>query len=215
MFRIKTRTLEEFDPNSDSGRGDSRNDRRNDRRSDCRNKSITKYSFKGKIKDGPISELTITETGYKPSQYKKLWDAFPVFCAAKNYGGLDEVLRTGNDQVEADLIPAYPDTNLWSHTHQIQIATVADEATLIVETLTERVTTYKLVYKTVVTNANLQQQLLLDYERKSKLKSQEYSRFLWDKKSLTTIVFGQYDEATQTEIALGDNYAEDRNEGRF
>ena len=46
-------------PNSGSGRGDCRNDRGN--------KSITKYSFKGKIKDGLISELTITETGHRPS----------------------------------------------------------------------------------------------------------------------------------------------------
>ena len=46
-------------------------------------KSITKYSFKGKMKDGPISELTITETGHRPSQFKKLYDALPVFCADK------------------------------------------------------------------------------------------------------------------------------------
>ena len=37
-------------PNS-SGRGDHRND--------YGNKSIAKYSCKGKMKDGPISELTI------------------------------------------------------------------------------------------------------------------------------------------------------------
>ena len=30
-----------------------------------------------------------------------------------------------------------------------------------------------------------------------------------------TILFGQCDEATQTEIALGDNYTEDRDEGRL
>ena len=30
-----------------------------------------------------------------------------------------------------------------------------------------------------------------------------------------TILFGQCDEATQTEIALGDNYTEDCNEGRL
>ena len=46
-----------------SGRGDCRND--------CRNKSIAKYSFEGKMKDGPISKLTITETGHRPSQFKK------------------------------------------------------------------------------------------------------------------------------------------------
>ena len=84
------------------------------------------------MKDGLISELTITETGHRPSQFKKLWDALPVFCADKNYGGLNEVLRTGHDQVKADFMPPYPDAALWSHTHQIQVATVADGATLVV-----------------------------------------------------------------------------------
>ena len=95
------------------------------------------------MKDGPISELTITETGHRPSQFKKLYDALPVFCANKNYGGLDEVLRTGHDKVEDDFMPAYPNANLWSNTHQIQVATVAADATII-EGLTtgERVTTY-------------------------------------------------------------------------
>ena len=79
----------------------------------------------------------------------------------------------------------------------------------------KRVTTYKLVDHTVVTNANLQKQLLSEYKRNSKNKSQDYSKFLRDKKSLITILFGQCDEATQTEIALRDNYTDDRDEGRL
>ena len=158
------------------------------------------------MKDGPISELTITETGHRPSQFKKIYDALPVFCADKNYGGLNEVLRTGRDKVEDDFMPAYPTAKLWSNTHQIQVATVSAEATLIEGTTTgKRVTTYELVEQTIVTNANLQKQLLSEYERNSKNKSQEYAKFLRDKKSLITILFGQCDEATQTEIALGDN----------
>ena len=69
--------------------------------------------------------------------------------------------------------------------------------------------------QTIVTKANLQKQLLLEYKRNSKNKSQEYSKFLRDKKSLITILFGQCDGATQTEIALGDNYIEDCNDGRL
>ena len=79
---------------------------RSDCRNDCGNKSIAKYSLKGKMKDCPISELTITETWHRPSQFKKLWDALPVFCADKNYGGFDEVLCTGRDKVEDDFMPA-------------------------------------------------------------------------------------------------------------
>ena len=38
------------------------------------------------MKDGPIFELTMTETRHRPSQFKKLRDALPVFCPDKNYG---------------------------------------------------------------------------------------------------------------------------------
>ena len=88
-------------PNSGSGSGDCCKD--------CGNKSIAKYSFQGKMKDGPISELIITETGHRPSQFKKIYNALPVFCADKNYQGLDEVLCTGCDKVEGDFMPTYPD----------------------------------------------------------------------------------------------------------
>ena len=93
-------------------------------------------------------------------------------------------------------MPAYPKVTLWSHTHRIQVSTVADKANLVEGVLTERVTTYKLVNKTIITDANLQKQLLSEYNRKSKLKSQEYSKFLQDKKSVITILYGQCDEAT-------------------
>ena len=140
----------------DRGRGPPNGSGRGDRRNDRGNKLIAKYSFKGKIKDGPISKLTITETGHRPSQFKKIYNALPVFYADKNYGGLDEVLHTGRDKVEDDFMPAYPNANLWSNTHQIQVAIVAVEAALIEGTTTgKRVTTYKLVEQTIVTNANL------------------------------------------------------------
>ena len=144
-----------------SGHSNCRNDRRN--------KSIAKYSFKGKMKDGPISELTITETGHRPSQFNQTYDALPVFCVDKNYGGLDEVLHTRHDKVEDDFMPAYPNANLWSNTHQIQVPTVAAGAALIEGTTTgQRITTYELVDQTIVTNANMQKQLLLEYKCISK-----------------------------------------------
>ena len=49
------------------------------------------------MKDGLISELKITEKGHRSSQFKELWDALPVFCADKNYDGLNEVFCTGHD----------------------------------------------------------------------------------------------------------------------
>mmetsp|Transcript_51999 Transcript_51999/g.58081 ORF Transcript_51999/g.58081 Transcript_51999/m.58081 type:complete len:152 (+) Transcript_51999:132-587(+) len=127
------------------GRGSNSGNGRGDRRNGRGNKLIAKYAFQGKMKDGLISKLTITETGHRPSQFKKLYDALPLFCADKNYGGLDEVLCTGHDKVKDDFMPAYPNANLWSNTHQIQIATVATDATEIEATTGERVTTYQLV----------------------------------------------------------------------
>ena len=60
------------------------------------------------MEDGLIFKLTITKTGHRPSQIKKLSDDRPVLCADKNYGCLDEVFCTGRDKVENDFIPAYP-----------------------------------------------------------------------------------------------------------
>ena len=93
---------------------------------------------------------------------------------------------------------AYPNANLWSHTHQIQVANVAAGAAQTEGSLTgKHAITYKLVNETIVTDANLQKQLSSEYERNSKIKSQEYSKFLQDN-------FG-----------LGDNYTEDHDEGRL
>ena len=71
------------------------------------------------MKDSPISKLTITKTGHRPSQFKKICNDLPVFYADKNYGGRDEVLRTGRDKIKDDFMPAYPDANRWSSTHHV------------------------------------------------------------------------------------------------
>ena len=72
-----------------------------------------------------------------------------------------------------------------------------------------------MMEQTHVIDANLQKELLLEYKRNSKNKSQEYAKFLADKKSLITILFRQCDEATQTEIAFRATYTADRNAGRL
>ena len=102
-----------------SGRGDCRNGRGKN--------SITKYSFEGKMKDGPTSKLTITETGHRPSQFKKISDTLSVLYADKNYHGFDEVLCTRLDPVKDDFMPDYPDANQWSTTHHIQVSIVDSE----------------------------------------------------------------------------------------
>ena len=56
---------------------------RGDRHNNHEKKAITKYSFRGKIKDGSISELTITKTGHRPSQFKKIYDTLPYSALIK------------------------------------------------------------------------------------------------------------------------------------
>ena len=55
-------------------------------------KTIAKYSFEGKMKDGPLSKLTITKGGQQATQYKKILDALPVFFADKGYKFMDNVI---------------------------------------------------------------------------------------------------------------------------
>ena len=73
----------------------------------------------------------------------------------------------------------------------------------------------EMIKETHVFDANLQKELLLEYKWNFKNKSQEYAKFLADKKALITILFGQCDEATKTEIVLGATYAADRQAGRL
>ena len=75
------------------------------------NNSIAKYSFEGKMKDGPISKLIITETGHRATQYKKIVNTLPVLCADKKYQGIDDVVYNGIDLVRADFTPTYPEAN--------------------------------------------------------------------------------------------------------
>ena len=125
MFQNNTNTNNGQNRNQNTGRGglDQRapnSSGRSNRHNNCGNKSIAKYSFEGKIKDHPIFKLTITKIGHRPSQFKKICDTLPVFCADKNYVGLDEVLCTGRDKVKVDFMPAYPDANQWSSTHHVK-----------------------------------------------------------------------------------------------
>ena len=69
--------------------------------------------------------------------------------------------------------------------------------------------------KTHVFDANFQKQLLSGYKRKSKIKSEEYAKFVANKKSLIAIIFGECDEATKTKIALWATYTANRQAGNL
>ena len=66
-----------------------------------------------------FSKLTITNTGHRATQYKKVIDTLPVLCIDKNYQGINDVIWYRIDLVEADFIPIYSDASQLSNTHQL------------------------------------------------------------------------------------------------
>jgi len=115
--------------------------------------------LKGKWSGFPISKLTITKTGHRPTQFKKITDALSVLCADKNFRGLDEVFRTGRDLVETDFMPTYPDATQWSTTHHVQISTVSSMDVPFVDG--SRPNCFEVMEQTNVFDANFQRERLL------------------------------------------------------
>ena len=166
------------------------------------------------MKDGLISKLLITETGHRPTQFKKITDTLPVLYTDKNFWGFNEDLLTGRDLVETDCMPIYPDATQLSNTHQMEIQTVNPTANVVPNTGLRPPITI-VVQKSHVFDANLQKWLLLQYKQNSKIKSEEYAKFVANKKALITIIFGQCDEATNTKISLEATYTADRQVGNL
>ena len=104
-------------------RGGSGGRGRGGRGIDC-GKTIAKYSFEGKMKDSPLAKLTITEGGQRATQFKKILDALPVFCADKGYKYIDDVLRTNVKFTLSKFTPAYPLATRWSDTYHVEVDTV-------------------------------------------------------------------------------------------
>ena len=111
-------------------------------------------------------------------------------------------------------MPKYPNATRWSSTHHVEIQIVTPGAKV---DLTTGLRPFVLIVveQTHVFDTNIQKQLLSEYKRNSKNKSLEYAKFLADKKALTTLIFGQCNEATKTKIALGTTYTVDRKEGNL
>ena len=76
------------------------------------------------MKDGCISKLTITETGHRATQYKKIIDTLSVLCAEKNFTYINDVLHTWTNLQEVTFLPPYPDSDQWSNTYSVEIKTV-------------------------------------------------------------------------------------------
>ena len=112
-----------------------------------------------------------------------------------------------------DSMPQYLDAFRWATTHHRQVSTV--NLYDIPQANGSRPKRFETMERTHIFAANLQKELLSQYEWDSKNKSQEYAKFLADKKALITIIFRQCDETTKTKIALGATYTVDRDAGRL
>ena len=86
-------------------------------------------------------------------------------------------------------MPAYSEAARWSTTYHVQITSVNPETPADPQT-NKRPVTYQVLEQTVVTNVNLQKELLSEYKHNFKNKSQKYNKFLADKKSLISILYG-------------------------
>ena len=140
------------------------------------------------MKDGPISKLTITETEHKSTQYKKVIDTLPALCIDKNYQcNLDDIIQNGIDLVEANFTTPYPDANLWFTTYHVKIRTVYPTETTAGNG--SRTPTITMEWQTYIFDANLQKELLLEFKRNFKIKSQEFFKFVANKKTLVMIIF--------------------------
>ena len=76
------------------------------------------------MKDGPLSKLKITEGGQQATQYKKILDALPVFCADKGYKFTNEVIQTNTEQLQSAFMLTYPLASRWSNIYHVQVETV-------------------------------------------------------------------------------------------
>ena len=156
------------------------------------------------MKDGPLSKLTITKGGQRATQYKKIFDALPVFCADKGYKFINDIIRTNTEKVKSDFTPTYPLASQWSNIYHVEVTTVDINAALNANGA--RVPIQEMQLRTNVFDPNLQKELLSEHDMKCKLKLQEWSNLIADKKSLMTIIYRQCNNATRSKIALGDNY---------
>ena len=149
------------------GRGRGRGSHGNNRG----NNTIARYSFEGKMKEGPLFKLTITKGGQQTTQYKKIIDALPVLCADKGFRYIDEIIRTNKEEVESTFLPAYPDANQLFYNHEVYVEVVDKSKTVGKDGLHPMKSI--MTNKTIITDSNLQKKLLYAYNQESKLKAQE------------------------------------------
>ena len=80
------------------------------------------------MKDGPLSNITITKGGQRATQYNKILDTLPVFCADKGYKFINDVIRLNTEKLRSAFTPTYPLASLWSNTYDVKVITMDPQA---------------------------------------------------------------------------------------
>ena len=86
---------------------------------------------------------------------------------------MDDVLQIWTDLDKVTFLPFYPNSNQWSNTYSVEIKTVNPNGIPTADG--ERPAIIRLEQETHIFNANFQKQVLLDFDQKSQVKSQEWS----------------------------------------
>ena len=203
--QISRRGGQERRASNSSGRGDCCNGRGNN--------SITKYSFKGKMKDGLISKLTITETEHRPSDplnSRRLVTLFLSYVQIKitKISMRSFITDVTKSKLTSCRIIRTPIGDLPLTRCKLALSIqkpmqnpMGHGQSFLNHGIDSR---HRHNHATDQPHRRKSPEgFILEYKRNSRNKSQEYSKFLADKKYVIMILFGQCDEATQTEIALG------------
>ena len=142
------------------GRG--RGGRQNNNRRDKFKNNPKNGGFQGALKEGPLKGIVITDnSGNRASQFEKMKDALPTYCADKGWKGLPEIVRTETDWDEANFFSTRPDPDQWSRLVNSRVRINEDGTAIMGQVV-------------VITDPNLQEQLLSEYERKRKMEDKKW-----------------------------------------
>ena len=116
--------------------------------------------------DGCLSNLTITESSNRATQYKEIVVALSVNCADKGYWCVDDIIHKDTELKEADFKEPHPNIALWSKKYmsrsRLLIKTVDPAAVPAADG--SRTPIKQMVEKNNVFNANIQMKLVAEYE---------------------------------------------------
>ena len=149
---------------SGQGQGGSGGRGRGGHGGNCRNNSIAKYLFEEKMKDGYLSKLTITKSGHRATQFKKIIGALPIFCADKNYRYIDDIICTNTKLTKANFVPSYLVITQWLSMYHVNLGSVNPIVGLNIPS-GARPTCTEMIEKSPIFYPNFQEQVLSDYDQ--------------------------------------------------